>query len=168
MKIKSVYFFTLLVVCSAGIVRAQFTQARLQVAGLNCALCAKTTERELKALPFISDVKPDLMHNIYVITFKPGQVVSFDQIGKIVRDENFFITFFKATINFDGVKLSGDAFSNGGDTYRLLNPAGKPLTGQLEFTLVDKGFAPRSVSKKYVNAAAEYPSQAGKVYHLAI
>ena len=81
MKIKSVYLFTLLLICAAGIARGQFTQARLQVAGLNCALCAKTTERELMELPFISDVKPDLMHNIYVITFKPGRVVSFDQIG---------------------------------------------------------------------------------------
>jgi hypothetical protein len=168
MKIRSFVFLTLLLTSLTGIARAQFTQARLQVAGLNCALCAKTTERELRALPFISDVKPDLMHNIYVITFKPGQPVNFDQISKIVRDENFFINFLKATVNFDGIKISGDAFTNGGDTYRLLNPAGKPLTGRLELTLVDKGYAPHSVSKKYLGAAAEDTSTAGRVYHLAI
>ena|ERR1700733_10582749 len=168
MNIRFFYFLTLLLIFSADIARAQFTQVRLQVAGLNCALCAKTTERELRALPFISDVKPDLAHNIYVIGFKPGQPVSFGQISKILRDENFFITFFKATVNFDEVKLNGDAFTNGGDTYRLFNPAGKLLTGQLEFTEVDKGFAPRSVSKKYLGTAAEDPSTAGRVYHLAI
>ena len=70
MKIRPFVFLTLLLTCLIGIARAQFTQARLQVAGLNCALCAKTTERELRALPFISDVKPDLMHNIYVIILK--------------------------------------------------------------------------------------------------
>jgi hypothetical protein len=168
MKIKSIYFLIILFICSTGIARAQFTQARLQVAGLNCALCAKTTEREFRALPFISDVKPDLMHNIYVITFKPGQSVNFDQIGKILRDENFFITFFKATINLDGIKLNDDAFSDGGLSYKLINSAGRQLTGQVEFTLVDKGFASHSVTKKYLGTTTDNASQAGRVYHLAI
>jgi hypothetical protein len=168
MKIKSFYFFPLMLIWSVDIASAQFTQARLQVAGLNCALCAKTTERELRALPFVSDVKPDLMHNIYLITFKAGQPVSFDQISKIVRDENFYINFLKPTVNFDEVKLNGDAFTNSAGTYRLLNPQGKPLNGQLEFILVDKGFAPRPVTKKYLGPAADDASQAGRVYHLAI
>jgi len=167
MKMRSI-ILTLLLGCLAVAASAQFTQARLQVAGLNCALCAKTTERELRALPFISDVKPDLMHNIYVIIFKPGQAISFDQISQIVHDENFFISFMKATVNFDGVKLNGDAFTNGSQIYKLLNPTGKPLTGTLEFTLVDKGFAPRVVSKKYLGTAADDVSGAGRVYHLAI
>jgi copper chaperone CopZ len=158
----------MLLIGSASVACAQFTQARLQVAGLNCALCAKTTERELRALPFVSDVKPDLMHNIYLITFKPGLPVSFDQISQIVHSENFFISFLKATVNFETLKLNGDAFTNGPDTYRILNPAGRALTGQVEFTLVDKGFAPRSVSKKYPGTAADNPSQTEKVYHLAI
>jgi hypothetical protein len=168
MKIRSSLILTLLFTCLAGMARAQFTQARLQVAGLNCALCAKTTERELRALPFVSNVKPDLMHNIYVITFKPGQPVSFDQIGKIVRDENFFINFLKATVNFDDVKLNGDGFTTGAGTFRFLNPQSKPLNGQMEFILVDKGFAPHSVSKKYLGTTADDPSAAGRVYHLAI
>jgi len=167
MKLKS---FCLLIVSliSSAVVHAQFMQARLQVAGLNCALCAKTTERELRALPFVSDVKPDLMHNIYIITFKPGQPVNFDQIGQVVRSENFFINFLKATINFDEVKLNDDAFANGANTYRLVNPAGKPISGQLELTLVDKGFAPRSVSKKYLGTVADDLAQTRRVYHLAI
>jgi len=168
MKIKLFYFLTLLFTCVAGIARAQFTQARLQVAGLNCALCAKTTERELRALTFVSDVKPDLMHNIYVITFKTGQPVSFEQISKILHDENFFITFLKTTVNFDGVKITGDMFTDGGYKYQLFNTAGKTLTGQVELTLVDKGFASRSVSKKYPGASADDPSTTGRVFHLAI
>ena len=132
------------------------------------ALCAKTTERELRALPFISDVKPDLMHNIYVLTFKPGRPVNFDQIGQVVRNENFFITFLKATVNLDEVKLSDNAFTDGAETYKLLNPSGKSLSGAVELTVVDKGLAPRSVSKKYLGAASDDPAQTGRVYHLAI
>lgn len=148
--------------------RAQFTQARLQVAGLNCALCSKTTERELKALSFVSDVKPDLMHNIYVLTFKPGVPVNFDQIGVVVRNENFFVSFLKATVNLDEVKLNDNTFTDGTETYRLLNPSGKTLSGAVELTVVDKGLAPRSVSKKYLGATLDEPAKTGRVYHLAI
>src|ERR1700743_1708919 len=107
MLMKLIFFLSIVifVICFAGISNAQFTQARLQVAGINCALCSKTTERELKALPFIGDVKPDLMHNIYVLIFKPGAAVDFDQIGQVVRNENFFISFLKATVNIDEIKL---------------------------------------------------------------
>lgn len=149
-------------------VRAQFTQARLQVAGLNCALCSKTTERELKALSFVSDVKPDLMHNIYVLTFKPGVPVNFDEIGVVVRNENFFVSFLKATVNLDEVKLNDNTFTDGTETYRLLNPSGKTLSGAVELTVVDKGLAPRSVSKKYLVATLDEPAKTGRVYHLAI
>src|SRR6185503_3013158 len=166
--IRFFYFLTLLLTCSTGMVRAQFTQARLQVAGLNCALCSKTTERQLKALSFVSDVKPDLMHNIYVLIFKPGAPVNFDQIGVVVHNVNFFVSFLKATVNLDEVKLNDNTFTNGTETYRLLNPSGKTLSGAVELTVVDKGLAPRSVSKKYLGAATDEPAKTGRVYHLAI
>jgi hypothetical protein len=168
MKLKPFLPVVLLLICSAGIASAQFTQARLQVAGINCALCSKTTERELKALPFISDVKPDLIHNIYVLIFKPGAAVDFDQIGQVVRNENFFISFLKATVNLDEVKLSDNSFTNGAETYKLLNPTGKALSGPTELTIVDKGLAPRSISKKYLGVAVDTPAKADRVYHLAI
>ena len=168
MKLKLRVPFVMLLICSTGIVRAQFTQARLQVAGLNCALCSKTTERELRAISFISDVKPDLMHNIYVLTFKPGVPVHFDQIGVVVRNENFFISFLKATVNLDEVKLNDNTFTNGAETYKLLNPSNKALNGAVELTVVDKGLAPRSVSKKYLGTMVDDPSKTGRVYHLTI
>ena len=108
------------------------------------------------------------MHNIYVITFKPGRPVNFDQIGLVVRNENFFITFLKATVNLDEVKLSDNAFTNGAETYKLLNPSGKALSGAVEFTVVDKGLAPRSVSKKYLGAVTDSPSTTSRIYHLVI
>ena len=167
MKGKRLGLLLILVIVS-GVVRAQFTGAKMQLAGINCALCAKTTERALRSLSFISDVKPDLNHNIYVLTFKPGQAVDFEQIGKLVRDENFFITFFKPTIDFSQVKPADDRFTTGVNTYQLLNPAGKTLNGQLEFTMVDKGFAPHSVSKKYPGAMDDNSTKTARVYHLVI
>jgi copper chaperone CopZ len=166
---KILKIFIPLLVLTAGIAKGQFTKAELQVSGLNCALCAKTTERALKALPFVSDVKPDLMHNIYLITFKNDQSVNFDQISKQVHDAGFFVNSLKATFNFDNIIVANNYFSFGGDTFEVMNGAGKALNGQVAVTIIDKGFAPRSVSKKYLSAVADHgPLKSGRVYHIAI
>ncbi|MDR3695519.1 heavy-metal-associated domain-containing protein [Mucilaginibacter sp.] len=165
---KRLKIVIILLVLAIGAANAQFTKAELQVSGLNCALCAKTTENSLRSLPFILDVKPDLMHNIYVITFKSDKPVNFDQIGNIVHEENFFISFLKATFNFGDVKVTNNYFSAQGANFRVMN-ADKPLSGEVAFTLVDKGFAPRSVTKKYSGLTAnDNPVKIGRVYHVAI
>ncbi|MBB3057145.1 heavy-metal-associated domain-containing protein [Mucilaginibacter gotjawali] len=165
---KRLKIVMMLLVLAAGSAKAQFTKAELQVSGLNCALCAKTTENSLRALPFIQDVKPDLMHNIYVITFKSDKPVNFDQISNIVHEENFFISFLKATFNFDNVKVTNNYFSSHGANFKLVN-ADKPLSGEVAFILVDKGFAPRSVTKKYSGLIVnDDPAKTGRVYHVAI
>jgi len=166
MKVFKILLILLLV--GTGLAKAQFTKAELQVNGLNCALCAKTTERSLRALPFISDVKPDLIHNIYVITFKTDKAVNFDQISNIVHDENFFISSLKATFNFDNIKVVDNYFSFMGAVFRVMN-VDKPLNGEVSFILVDKGLAPKSVTKKYMSqAGTDDPAKTGRIYHVAI
>jgi copper chaperone CopZ len=166
---KSLKIFILLLVLTTGIAKAQFTKAELQVSGLTCALCAKATEKSLKTLPFISDIKPDLMRNIFVITFKTDALVNFDQISKKVQDAGFFVNSLKATFNFNNVKVAGNSFSYGADTYQVMNVGDKVLNGEVAVTVVDKGFAPKSVSKKYLSQLADaVPAKTGRVYHVAI
>ena len=158
----------ILVVLTTGIAKAQFTKAELQVSGLTCALCAKATEKSLRTLPYISDIKPDLIHNIFVITFKGGLPVNFDEISKKVQDAGFFVNNLKTTIDFDNAKIEGNHFSYGGDNFEVVNAPGKSLNGQVLVTIVDKGFAPRSVSKKYLGQAAVVQEKTGRVYHVTI
>jgi copper chaperone CopZ len=165
---KTLKIFLILLVLAPGIVKAQFTKAELQVSGLTCALCAKATEKSLRTLPFITDIKPDLMRNIFVLTFKSGETVNFDQINKKVKDAGFFVNSFKATFNFDNVKVADNRFSYGGDTYQVVNNTDKPLNGPVAVTIVDKGFAPKSVSKKYLSQVADVPVKSGRLYHVAI
>lgn len=166
---KALKIFIILLVLSTGIANAQFTKAELQVSGLTCALCSKATEKSLKTLPFISDIKTDLLHNIYLITFKNGEAVNFDLISKKVQDAGFFVNSLKATFNFDNAKIEGRSFSYGTDTYQVMNAGDKPLNGELAVTIVDKGFAPKSVSKKYLSQVADNaPAKQGRVYHVAI
>ena len=55
----------------------------------------------------------------------------------------------------------------GGDTYKLVSGDDKTLTGPVTLTVVDKGFAPASVYKKYSSQISDKP-EAGHTYHIAI
>src|SRR5215469_721979 len=146
---KSVKIFIALIILSVSAAHAQFTKAELQVSGLTCSMCSKATEKSLRTLNFIGDIKADLNRNVFVITFKKDASVSLAQISKKVQDAGFFVNNLKATFNFDNVKVNNNAFSYGGDTYHLVNGENKSLTGPVAFTVVDKDFAPASVYKKY-------------------
>ena len=166
---KTLKIFIILLILTTGIAKAQFAKAELQVSGLTCALCAKASEKTLKALPFVSEIKPDLMLNIFVITFKNDAPINFDQINKVVHDAGFFVTSLKATFNVDKVKVEGNYFSYGTSTYQLMNGTDKSLNGEVTITIIDKGFAPRSVTKKYLSQVAETPpTNAGRLYHVTI
>ena len=164
---KTIKLFLTIILLSIGMAHAQFTRAELQVSGLTCSMCSKATEKSLRTLDFIGDVRVDLNRNLFVISFKKDVAVSLDQISKKVQNAGFFVNSLKATFNFDNVKVNDNAFSYSGDTYRLVNGADKPLAGPVAFTVVDKGFAPASVYKKYSSLAVD-KAASGRVYHIAI
>jgi copper chaperone CopZ len=162
---KTLKIFLVIFIASITAAKAQFTKAELQVSGLTCSMCSKATEKSLRTLNFIGDIKADLNRNVFVITFKKDVPVSLDQISKKVQNAGFFVNNLKATFNFDNVKVNNNAFSYGGDSYRLVNGDGKTLAGPVMVTVVDKGFAPASVYKKYNTDKAE---ASGRIYHISI
>lgn len=163
---KSIKILFLLLSLSIGAAKAQFTKAELQVSGLTCSMCSKATEKALRTLDFIGDIKPDLNRNVFVITFKSNTPVNLEQISKKVQNAGFSVNSLKATFNFANVKLNGNSFNYSGDTYLVVNGTGKPLSGPVAVTVVDKGFAPASVYKKY--AAQSTGTPAGKLYRVVI
>lgn len=167
-KMKTLKILLTLLILTTGIAKAQITKAELQISGLTCALCAKATEKSLNALPFVEEIKTDLIHNMYILTFKNEVPVNFDLINKKVKDAGFFVNNLKATFNFDAVKVADNSFSYGGDIYQVVNGNDKRYSGTFEFTIVDKGFAPKSVSKKYLSQVVEIPPKSGRIYHVAI
>lgn len=164
---KFLKIFILSVMLGTGTARAQFTKAELQVSGLTCSMCSKATEKALHTLDFVGDIKTDLNRNLFVITFKNSSPVNLDQISKKVQSAGFSVNSLKATFNFNNVKLNSNSFNYQGDTYMVVNGANKPLSGPVAVTVVDKGFAPASVYKKY---AGQNPDgvKTGKLYRVAI
>lgn len=153
---------------SIGAAKAQFTKAEIQVSGLTCSMCSKATEKALHTLNFIGDIKPDLNRNVFVIMFKPNMAVNLAQISKKVQNAGFSINLLKATFNFNGVKLTSNTFNYWGDTFVVVNGTGKALTGPVAVTMVDKGFAPASVYKKYAGQPTETTPKTGKLYRVVI
>jgi len=163
---KTIKIFIALLAISVGTAQAQFVKAELQVSGLTCSMCSKATEKSLRTLPFISDIKPDLNRNLFTITFKANTSVNLEQMSKKVQSAGFSINQLKATLDFDKLKLNNNSFSYAGDTYLLLNGANKSLDGLVPVTVVNKGFAPAATVKKYNTDANT--GGTGKSYKLVI
>ena len=164
---KTLKIFIALLAISVGVANAQFTKAELQVSGLTCSMCSKATEKSLRTLDFISDIKVDLNKNIFVLSFKKGIPVNLDMLSKKVQNAGFFVNNLKLTFNFNNIKVDNNYFNFEGNTYKLMNNSSQNLNGELALTVVDKGFAPAAVYKKYQPAATDN-GKPGRVYHLAI
>ena len=164
---KTLKIFLALVALSTGVANAQFTKAELQVSGLTCSMCSKATEKSLRTLGFIGDIKADLNRNVFVLTFKNNAPVSLDQISKKVQGAGFSVSNLKATFNFANVDINNNWFSYAGENYHIVSPITKEPNGITTFTVVDKGFAPVSVYKKYSGAFTN-GIKPGKVYHITI
>jgi len=164
---KTLKIFIAILALATNAAYAQFTKAELQVNGLTCSLCSKATEKSLRTLSFIGDIKVDLNRNIFLITFKNEAPVNLEQISKKVENAGFFVNSLKATFNFNNTKIVNNSFTYTNDTFRLVNATNKDLSGPVALTVVDKGFAPASVYKKY-SAPGDAASKSGRVYRVAI
>ena len=159
---------------STQFAKAQFVKADLQVSGLTCSMCSKATEKSLRTLTFISDVKPDLNRNLFVITFKKDTQVNLDAISKKVTDAGFSVNKLTASFNFDNLKINNNYhFNYAGNVYHFLNVKDETLNGIQAVTVIDKAFVPASTYKKYAAQITYSCYKSGmmdgqKVYHVTI
>jgi copper chaperone CopZ len=165
--------FIAIIALSVGAAKAQFTKAELQVSGLTCSMCSKATEKSLRTLDFISDIKADLNRNLFIITFKK-QPVNLDLISQKVQKAGFSVNNLKATFDFNNVKVTNNYhFNYAGNLYHFINVSDKTLNGPVAITVIDKGFVASPVYKKYAGQIAAACYKAGKmgdsrVYHVTI
>jgi copper chaperone CopZ len=154
--------------------KAQIIKADVQVSGLTCSMCQLATEKALKSLEFVADIKPDLNKNVYVVTFKKDKKVNLDQIKNKVKGAGFSVSRLIATVNFNDVKVSNNyQYKYLGDTFHFVNVPSKSLSGLTRITLIDKGFIPDNTFKKnaaVIKAPGYKTGQiAGtRVYHVTI
>ncbi len=128
---------------------AQFLSARLQVIGLTCSACSFGTERSIRQLKFVEDVKMDLNSNLAEITFKKGEAVSIDKLVQKVYDAGFSVGKVLVSYQFGNEQLNGTLWTSGADSYSFLDKTPVELKGVMEFTFVGEKYMPKKEYKKW-------------------
>ena len=156
----------------------QITAVEMQVTGLTCSMCSQATEKSIRTLPYVAEVTPDLNRNLFVITFKKGSAVNFDQLNKKVKDAGFSVGKLDATVNFNQVKIDDDGQAIiGNNVYRFVNAKNKVLNGLTKVSVIDKNFISNAVFKQkmatikldsYASGTGIVNGKKTRVYHLSI
>ncbi len=156
----------------------QVSKIEMQVTGLTCSMCSQATEKSIRTLSYVGDVTPDLNKNIFIVSFKDGNKVNYDEISKKVQDAGFSVGELVATINFNNAKVddNGQTVVNG-KIYQFVNLKNKTLNGATKVTLIDKGFLSISAFKKksatikldsYASGSMVMNGKKTRVYHASI
>lgn len=142
---------------------AQFKSAGLQAAGLTCAMCTKAINTSLEQLPFVKDIDVDIKTSTFLINFKEGADVNFDEVKRAVEDAGFSVAKLSVTGTFDNVKVQNDAHVQiSGKNYHFLNIQPRTLHGEQTIVLADKDFLSSKEFKKISSHTKMSCVQTGK------
>ncbi len=158
---KLLFFIAILITSITS--HAQFKSARLQAAGLTCAMCTKAIHEALKQLDAVESVKPDIKNSEFVITFKDNKSVDPDILKNAVEDAGFSVARLRMTANFNKIMIEKDSHIDiGGKTFHFLRAGNQTLEGEKTITLVDKNFTSPKEFKKYAASTQMSCVQTGK------
>ncbi len=156
----------------------QAVKAEIQVTGLTCSMCSQATEKSIRSLDYVSNVFPDLNKNFFVVEFKTGAAVNFDQINKKVKDAGFSIGKLEATIRFNQVKIDENGLAEAGSAiYQFTNAVNTTLNGSVKVSFIDKDFLSTSAFKKmgttvkqnsYITGKGNYKGKIIRIYHVTL
>lgn len=154
---KRILYSALSLLIATQIVSAQFNKAELQVAGLTCSLCSKSTENQLKKLNFIDSMSSNLSQATFILYFKKDSPVDFEEIKRKVNDAGFSIALLKATCMFDNLLIDTNGrFNYQHATFCIINKYPRVLNGETVLQFVDAGFVTKREYKKYAGKLTKY------------
>jgi copper chaperone CopZ len=144
--------------------QAQVTKVSLQASGLTCSMCSKAVKNALEEVAFVDKVQVDIKNQQYNVTFKQDSKVDFDALNKAVQDAGFSVAALKITASVDNSKLAKDEHLKiGGQNFHFLNGAGQMISGNITFSLVDKGFVTAKEFRKYASMTKMPCVQSGRM-----
>ena len=156
--------FFVLLVCFSVTAKAQINKASLQASGLTCSMCSKAVKTALEEVPFVEKVQVDIKNQQYNLTFKEGSALDLDALNKAVQDAGFSVASLKVTASVNNAKLEKDEhLVIGGKTFHFLNAANQTVDGTVTFSVVDNGFVPAKVFKKYAGLTKMACVETGRV-----
>ena len=124
----------LLLVATTTFANAAITKVSLQVSGLTCSMCNLSVKKSLQKLPFVQDINADVETAIYTLTFKGGENVVLEDIQKAVKKAGFSVANLTFTSNFNNILIpQSNQIIVDGNTYNIINPTSKKLSGNIEY-----------------------------------
>lgn len=167
---------------------AQFKSVELQVSGLTCSMCSRSTESSLDALDFVEKIDVDLNNAVFKLQLKDGVPISIDAIAANVQDAGFAVSKLVAYFDFDNLEAKSDEHFKYGDAfYHFVNIKPAKLSGETAITFLDKDLVQPKVHKAhdeftdlecyntgYVGhccpseVAADAPSEKTRIYHITL
>lgn len=177
---KTIRYFIILslLFLSSSTFAQQMAKVALQVNGLTCSMCSRSTETSLRSLDFIEDISPNLNTQVFILTFKKGQKVDLDQIKDKVQDAGFSVGNLAATINFNQATIDDKGFTvTEGTAFQFINAKNKTLNGPVTARVLDKDFVPSSTFKKNATTINSPAYQSGRgivegkdtrIFHLSL
>jgi len=154
--------------------KAQFKSASLQASGLTCAMCSNAINKSLKTLPFIEKVDADIANSSFLIIFKQGAEINFDQLRKKVEDAGFSVAKLQVVTVFNNTSIENDkSVTINGKLFHFLNVKNQVLNGEQTITIIDKNFVPVKEYKKFaaLTKAESFKTgleQGSRIYHVTI
>ena len=139
MKIRWVFFY-LCVLIPVLSLKAQLISSKLKITGLTCSACSYGTERSIRQLKFVENVKMDLNTHSAEVTFKKGETISIEKLVQKVYDAGFSVSEVRALWHFTNEKPSDKTWVSEGSTYYILNDLLPELTGDKEMTFVGEKY----------------------------
>jgi copper chaperone CopZ len=153
---------------------AQFKSATLQASGLTCAMCSNAINKSLKTLSFVAGVEADIKTSSFIISFKEGADINFDQLRMKVEDAGFSVAKLQIAADFNNIQVQNDqSLTVEGKVLHFLNVKSQQLNGVKTITIVDKNFLSAKEYKKYAGLTKAESFKTGKangvrVYHVTI
>lgn len=143
--------------------QAQFTSAKLQAAGLTCAMCSNAINKSLQQLPFIESVQSEIKNSTFNITFSSTEEVNPDEIKRAVEDAGFSVAGLSLLSKFENKQVKKDDHLKIGNAhFHIVSAKDETLSGERQVTIIDRNFVTDKQFKKY-NAAIKHSCfQTGK------
>jgi copper chaperone CopZ len=140
---------------------AQIIKAEIRATGLTCSMCSNAINKQLKALPEVTNVETDLNTNTFTITLKEGNELSPKTFKEKVEKAGFFIGSLIITAKSETI---------GKSPYILVNDKKSDAT-EVQFQVVDKGYVTekefKKLSKSYKDIAT-YVANSEDDFHIKI
>jgi copper chaperone CopZ len=138
-KINKVYILVASLILMFSVnSNAQIVKAEIRATGLTCSMCSNAINKQLKALPEVSNVETDLNTNTFTVTLKEGNEISPKIFKDKVEKAGFFIGSLIITAKSETISKS---------PYILINEK-KIDTTEVQFQVVDKGYVTEKEFKK--------------------